>query len=262
MTLSRMLYYQAIDTWAITKRNLLRYVRLPQLIFFSSIQPIIFLTLFNFVFGGALGQSGAVLHGKYINYLLPGIMIQVTIFGGMQSAIGLATDMTSGVISRFRSLPMSRGAVLAGRTLADTLRNIIVIGIMIAYGYILGFRFSDGFWNAVSMLAIVVLFGFAFSWVFAYVGMKTKDAEAAQLSGFVFIFPLIFASAAFVPVSTMPRWLQHFADNQPITFAVDAARHFALGIPMDGALWKLLIWIAGILIVFIPLAVSTYRKHA
>jgi ABC-2 type transport system permease protein/oleandomycin transport system permease protein len=262
MAVGKMLYYQSVDTWAITKRNLLRYVRLPQLIFFSSIQPIIFLTLFNFVFGGALGKSGAVVHGKYIDYLLPGIMIQVTIFGGMQSAIGLATDMTSGVISRFRSLPMSRGAVLAGRTLADTIRNIIVIAIMIAYGYVLGFRFSFGFWEAVSMIAIVVLFGFAFSWVFAYVGMKTKDAEAAQLSGFVFIFPLIFASAAFVPVATMPNWLQHFANNQPITFAVNAARHFALGMPMDGALWKLLIWIFGILLVFIPLAVSTYRKHA
>jgi ABC-2 type transport system permease protein/oleandomycin transport system permease protein len=262
MTIAKKLYYQCVDTWAITKRNLLRYVRLPQLIFFSSIQPIIFLTLFNFVFGGALGKSGAALHGKYINYLLPGIMIQVTMFGGMQSAIGLATDMTSGVISRFRSLPMSRAAVLAGRTLADMLRNIVVIGIMVAYGYVLGFRFSDGFWSALAMLAVVILFGFAFSWVFAYVGMKTKDAEAAQLSSFVFIFPLIFASAAFVPIATMPNWLQHFADNQPITFAVTAARHFALGIPMDGALWKLLIWVFGILLLFIPLAVRAYRKRA
>jgi ABC-2 type transport system permease protein/oleandomycin transport system permease protein len=254
--------YQFSDTWAITKRNLLHYLRLPRLIFFSSIQPIIFLTLFNYVFGGALSHSGAMLHGKYINYLLPGIMIQVTLFGGLQTGIGLATDMSSGIISRFRSLPMSRAAVLAGRTIADMLRNIVVIAIMLIYGYILGFRFSNGFWNAAIMIGVVLLFGFAFSWVSAYFGMKAKDAETAQLSSFVFVFPLVFASAAFVPVSTMPKWLQIFANNQPITFAVDAARYFALGSSMNGAIWKLMLWIAGILLVFVPLAVYTYRKQA
>jgi len=262
MNIGSRIYNAASDTWAITKRNLLHYVRLPQLIFFSSIQPIIFLTLFNYVFGGALSSSHTLLHGKYINYLLPGIMIQVTLFGGLQTGIGLATDMGSGLISRFRSLPMSRGAVLAGRTIADMIRNIIVIIIMLVYGYILGFRFSYGWLNAVIMIAIVVLFGFTFSWISAYTGMKAKDAETAQLSSFVFIFPLVFASAAFVPVSTMPSWLQHFANNQPITFAVNTARHFALGTPMDGAIWKLLLWIAGLLIIFIPLSVITYRKRA
>jgi len=260
MNLVTNLYNVSSDTWAITKRNLLHYIRLPQLIFFSSIQPIIFLTLFNYVFGGALSSSNTLLHGKYINYLLPGIMIQVTLFGGLQTGIGLATDMGSGIVNRFKSLPMSRGAVLAGRTIADMLRNIVVVAIMLVYGYILGFRFSDGFWNAVLMIVIVLLFGFSLSWVSAFTGMKAKDAETAQLSSFVFIFPLVFASAAFVPVSTMPTWLQHFANNQPITFAVNAARHFALGSPMDGALWKLLLWIAGILLIFIPLSIYTYRK--
>lgn len=261
MSLKQKLYFQYVDTWAIAKRNLLRYIRLPRLIFFSSIQPIIFLTLFNFVFGGALDKSGAALHGKYINYLLPGIMVQVTLFGGLQTGIGLASDLTTGIFTRFRSLPMSRSAVLAGRTIADMIRNIVVIAIMLAYGYILGFRFSNGIGNALAMIALIVLFGFAFSWVAAYLGMTTKDPETAQLSGFLFVFPLVFASAAFVPVASMAKWLQHFANNQPITFATNAARHLALGVPSHGDIWKMLAWTLGILLVFIPLSVRIYRKQ-
>ena len=255
-------YWELIDTWAVTKRNLLRYIRLPQLVFFSSVQPIIFLTLFNFVFGGALGSSGATLHGKYINYLLPGIMTQVILFGGLQAGIGLARDLNSGIIDRFRSLPMSRAAVLTGRTLADMLRNVVTIAIMLGYGYVLGFRFSNGIGGAAGMIGSLLLFGFAFSWVAAYFGLATKDEETAQLAGFLFVFPLVFASASFVPVASMASWLQHFANNQPITFAVNAARDLALGLPSNGAIWKMLVWTAGILVVFIPLAVRTYRKRA
>ncbi len=255
------IYYQLSDTWAIAKRNLLRYIRLPQLVFFSSIQPIIFLTLFNYVFGGALGSSGAAVHGKYINYLLPGIMTQVTLFGGLQTGIGLARDLNSGMIDRFRSLPMSRAAVLAGRTLADMFRNAVVIVIMLIYGYVLGFRFTNGFLGGLAMVAILLLFGFAFSWVAAFLGMATKDEETAQLAGFLFVFPLVFASAAFVPVKSMASWLQHFANNQPITFAVNSARHFALGIPSHGDTWKILLWTAGILLIFIPLSVYSYRRR-
>lgn len=255
------LYYQAVDTWAITRRNLLRYIRLPQLVFFSSIQPIIFLTLFNFVFGGALGHEGAALHGKYINYLLPGIMVQVTLFGGLQTGIGLARDINSGLIDRFRSLPMSRAAVLAGRTLADMLRNVVVISIMLAVGYLYGFRFSNGLPNALLMVVILLLFGFAFSWVAAYLGLTMKDEETAQLAGFVFVFPLVFASAAFVPVGSMANWLQHFANNQPITFAANSARELALGLPSHGAIWKILLWTVGILMVFVPLSIMSYRRR-
>lgn len=258
----KSLYFEFSDTWAIAKRNLLRYIRLPQLVFFSSIQPIIFLTLFNYVFGGAVGGSGGAIHGKYINYLLPGIMVQVTLFGGLQTGIGLARDINSGMIDRFRSLPMSRAAVLAGRTFADTLRNIVVITIMLSYGYLLGFRFTNGFLNAATMVGILLLFGFAFSWFSAFIGMAVKDEETAQLAGFVMVFPLTFASAAFVPVASMSSWLRHFANNQPITFAANAARDFALGIPSNGAVWKLLIWSAAILMVFAPLAILGYRKRA
>ncbi len=254
------IYYLLNDTWAITKRNLLRYTRLPQLIFFSAIQPIIFLTLFNFVFGGALGHEGAALHGKYINYLLPGIMVQVTLFGGLQTGIGLARDLNSGLVDRWRSLPMSRAAVLAGRTLADMLRNVFVIGIMLVVGSLYGFRFSNGFWSAIAMVLVLLFFGFAFSWISAYLGLATRDEETAQLAGFVFVFPLVFASAAFVTVQSMAAWLQHFANNQPITFAANSARSLALGLPSNGAIWKIILWSIGILVVFVPLSISRYKR--
>lgn len=256
------IYYLFADTWAITKRNLLRYFRLPRLIFFSSVQPIMFLVLFNYVFGGAIGKSGAAFGGKYINYLLPGILTQMIMFGGLQTGIGLARDMSSGIIDRFRSLPMSRAAVLAGRTFADTIRNVFVSIIMLSVGMLLGFRFHAGFLRGLAMIGIILLFGFAFSWIAAFLGLFTGDEETAQLASFVLIFPLVFASAAFVPVQTMPSWLQKFASNQPITFAVNAARDLAQGLPSNGAVWKLLVWVAGLLIVFIPLAIYSYRKHS
>lgn len=261
-SLGKRISFQISDTWAVTKRNLLRYIRLPQLVFFSAIQPIIFLTLFNYVFGGALGNEGAAVHGKYINYLLPGIMVQVTMFGGLQTGIGLARDINSGILDRFRSLPMSRGAVLAGRTFADMLRNVVVIAIMLIYGSILGFRFATGVGGASAMIAILLFFGFAFSWFSAFLGMAVKDEETAQLAGFALVFPLVFASAAFVPVASMASWLQHFANNQPMTFAANAARDLALGIPSHGAIWKVFAWGVGILAVFVPLAIWRYKRSA
>jgi len=262
MNFTNSFYFQLADTWAITKRNLLRYIRLPQLVFFSSIQPVMFLLLFNYVFGGALGNAGAAFHGKYINFLLPGIMVQVTLFGGLQTGIGLARDISSGIIDRFRSLPMSRGAVLAGRTFADTIRNLVVIMIMLGVGTLLGFRFYNGFWHAIEMVVLLLAFGFAFSWIAAFIGMLVQDEETAQLASFVIIFPITFASAAFVPVQTMSKWLQHFANNQPITFAANSARSLAQGIPSNGAIWKLLLATAIILVIFIPLSVYSYRRRA
>ena len=249
------------DTWVITKRNLRRYVRLPQLLFFSSVQPVMFLLLFNYVFGGALGLSVHVPGGRYIDYLLPGILVQMVMFGGVQTGIGLADDMGNGIIDRFRSLPMSRVAVVAGRTLSDAGRNLVVITIMLSAGYLLGFRFQAGVGSAAAMIAVTTLFGFAISWVFALIGMSVKDAETAQLASFVFIFPLTFASSAFVAVQTMPSWLQAFVRNQPVTMVVDAARQLALGLDGHGAVWKVLRWSVGLLIVFIPLAMLQYRRR-
>jgi ABC-2 type transport system permease protein/oleandomycin transport system permease protein len=255
--------YQISDTLTIAKRNLIRYVRLPRLLFFSSIQPIMFLTLFNYVFGGAIGSGGHVPGGKYINFLLPGIITQVMLFGAVQTGIGLADDMSRGIIDRFRSLPMSRAAVMAGRTVADSARNVVVALIMIVLGSVYGFRFMNGFFGAILMVAILILFGFAFSWVSAFVGLSTGDAETAQLASFLFIFPFTFASAAFLPTATMPHWLRLFADNQPITLVANTARHFALGVPIArGTIWHLFAYIAGLLIVFIPLSVWRYRSRA
>src|SRR5487761_1867555 len=184
MNFFKAIYYQAVDTWAITKRNLLRYMRLPKLVFFSSVQPIILL-LFNYVFGGSLGGSTAAFGGKYIDYLLPGIMLQMIMFGGMQTGIGLARDMNSGIVDRFRSLPMSRLAVLAGRTFADTARNAVVALIMVIVGLLLGFRFHNGLIHGVEMVAIILLFGFALSWLMAFIGLFARDEETAQLGAFV-----------------------------------------------------------------------------
>ncbi len=249
------------DTLIITVRNLRRYLRLPQLVFFSSIQPVMFLLLFNYVFGGALGSSTHVPGGRYIDYLLPGILIQVVMFGGVQTGIGLAEDMGKGIIDRFKSLPMSRAAVVAGRTLSDTVRNIVTTLIMIGVGEIIGFRFQNGAIHAVDMVLIALLFGFSLSWLFALIGMAVKDSETAQLASFLMIFPLTFASAAFVPIATMPSWLQAFSRNQPVTFAVDVTRHFAIGVPDNGATWKLLIWILGIILVLAPLSIRQYKKR-
>lgn len=262
MTFAQSITYNITDTWAITRRNLLRYVRLPQLLFFSSVQPVMFLLLFNFVFGGAIGNEAAIPGAKYINYLLPGILVQSSLFGALNTGVGLAEDMGKGIVDRFRSLPMSRGAVLAGRTFSDMIRNIATMSIMITVGSLLGFRFLGGFVGAVETVLIVLAFSYAFAWMLGFIGLSVKDSETAQMAGFVSIFPLTFASAAFVPVQSMPSWLQVFARNQPVTHAVNAARELALGLPSTGAWWKLLLWVVGMLLVFMPLAVSRYKSRS
>jgi len=254
--------HQISDTLVMTRRNLIRYTRLPRLIFFSSIQPIMFLTLFNFVFGGAIGATGKVPGGgPYINYLLPGILAQVVLFGAVQTGIGLADDMGKGIIDRFRSLPMGRGAVMSGRTLADTVRNFMVIIILVVVGTLYGFRFSNGIYSFLGMTACMLLFGFAFCWVMAFIGMSVGDPETAQLASFLIIFPLTFASAAFLPTATMPGWLQVFANHQPVTYAAVSARHFAIGTPANGAVWHLLLWCIGLLAIFVPLSIWRYRSR-
>lgn len=249
------------DTWTLTKRNLIRYTRLPQLLFFSSIQPIMFLTLFNFVFGGAIGSHGAAPGGMYINFLLPGVLAQVVLFGAVNTGTGLADDMNKGIVDRFRSLPMSRAAVMGGRTVADTIRNLLVTAVLLGFGAIYGFRFMNGWLNAVLMIVVMLLFGFAFSWISAVIGITLKDPETAQLAGFLFVFPFTFASAAFLPTSTMPGWLQAFANNQPVTYVSNAARELALGIPApDGTFTKLFLFLGAIFIIFIPWAIWSYKR--
>lgn len=251
--------YPILDTAQIIKRNVKRNFRIPQLLVFSSIQPVIFLLLFNFVFGGAVGGQGPE---KYINYLLPGILAQTAMFGAIQTGVGLAEDLKKGVIDRLRSLPIARSAVLTGRTLADAVRNLFVITLMLTVGSILGFRFTEGPVMAVAAVGLMLAFAFAFSWISGFVGLLLKDSETVQVAGFLWVFPLVFASSVFVPVDTMPSWLQAFARNQPVTQVVNAVRHLVRGSVENGGqyVWHTLIWIIAIIAVFAPLAVWRYRK--
>ena len=247
------------DTSVVTARNLRHFWRQPDLLIFSTIQPIMFVFLFVYVFGGAIGlalPSGV----SYVDYVLPGIFVQSVTFRASQTAVGLSEDLRKGVIDRFRSMPMARWAVLLGRTSADLVRNVLIIGLMIVVGYAIGFSFQGGFLAAVACVALVAIYGFAFSWIFAFVSLVVRGAESAQTAGFVLLFPLVFASSVFVPVQTMPSWLQPIAKISPVTLTADAARSFALigGIP--DSLWKSLAWIFGILAVFVPLSIWRYRR--
>ena len=246
------------DTAVVTGRNLRHFIRQPDLLVFSTIQPVLFVLLFVYVFGGAIGRS--LPHGvTYVDFLLPGVFVQSVTFGASQTAVGLKEDLTRGVVDRFRSMPVARSAVLAGRTVADLVRNILIIGLMIAVGYLVGFRFLGGVAGAVGCIAVVAAFGLALSWIFAFVALTVRGAETAQTAGFVVIFPLVFASSVFVPVSTFPDWLQAFAKINPVTVTADAARSLALyGTP--ASLAAAAAWIGGLLAVFIPLSVWRYRR--
>jgi ABC transporter DrrB family efflux protein len=244
------------DIAAVTRRNLLHTLRSPQLLAFASLQPVVFVLLFRYVFGGAISVPG----GSYIDYLLPGIFVQTTLFGGSATAVGLAQDLREGIIDRFRSLPMARSAVLAGRTLADLARNVVTVALMVAVGTAVGFRFHAGPAAAVAALVWVLAFGYAFSWVFATIGLVTRNPEAAQFAAGFPLFLLVFASSAFVPVRTMPDWLQAFASVQPVSVTVNAVRALSEGGPTLQWFWQSLAWTAGILLVFVPLSVRQYRR--
>ena len=246
------------DAAVVTGRNMRHFIRQPQLLIFSTIQPIMFVLLFVYVFGGAV--SGSLPAGvKYVDFLLPGIFVQSVTFRASQTAIGLSEDLERGVVDRFRSMPMARSAVLLGRTVADLVRNVLIIGLMIVVGYVVGFRFHGGVAGALASIAVVAAFGFALSWIFALLGLTVRGAEAAQSAGFVVTFPLVFASSVFVPVSTMPHWLQAFAKASPVTLTADAARSYALtGAP--ASLGAAAAWIGGVLLLFIPLCVWRYRR--
>ena len=246
------------DTAVVTGRNLRHFIRQPDLLVFSTIQPVLFVLLFVYVFGGAIGRS--LPHGiAYVDFLLPGVFVQSVTFGASQTAVGLKEDLTRGVVDRFRSMPMARSAVLAGRTVADLVRNIVVIFLMIAVGYLVGFRFLGGVAGAAGCIAVVAAFGLALSWIFAFVALTVRGAETAQTAGFVVIFPLVFASSVFVPVATFPDWLQAFATINPVTVTADAARSLAL-FGTTASLGAAAAWIGGLLAVFIPLSVWRYRR--
>ncbi len=243
------------DIAVLTRRNLKRIARTPRLLAVSSIQPVMFVLLFYYVFGGAIHTPG----GSYIDYLVPAILLQATLFGAT-TAVAMSTDLAGGMIDRFRSLPMARSAVLAGRALADMVRSLSVVALVLIVSLLIGFGFHNGAAGALGALVLALAFGFAFIWLFALVGMLVKDPETAQLAGFLPIFPLIFASSAFVPVATMPSWLQSFANVQPVSVTISAMRALTQGGEVGHWLWQSLAWIAALLVIVIPLAVRQYRK--
>ena len=245
------------DTLTITRRNLLVWMRVPAYIVFTVIQPIMFVLMFRYVFGGAIPVH---VPGGYVSFLMPGIIGQTAAFATFGTAIALAQELKKGVIDRLRSMPMARSAVLAGRLVADTARMLITILIIVAVGYAVGFRFSNGAGLAIGMVVLATVFGLAICCVAAYTGLAIGDEESVQAFGMIWLFPLTFVSSAFVPISTMPGWLQAFAKNQPVTNVIDAMRAMAIGGPIQTNLLKSIAWLAGLFIVFLPLAVRAYRK--
>lgn len=244
------------DTLVIAERNLVRLPRAPELLLAFTVQPIMFVLLFRYVFGGAIKTPGF----SYADYLIPGIIVQNIAFGGFVTALGLNEDLHKGLIDRFRSLPMARAAVLAGRTLADVVTNSLSALILVVTGLIIGFSFHVGVPRALGGFGLLILFGYAFSWVFAFLGMLVTSAEAANSVGFIAVFPLTFISSAFVPVASMPTVLRDFAEVNPFTITVDAMRSLWLGAPAHNNVWGAVVWALAIILVFAPLAVARYRR--
>jgi ABC transporter DrrB family efflux protein len=258
------------DTMVMTKRSLLLYVRMPDVLIFSIVQPIMFVLLFRYVFGGAIN-----LHGlSYPTYLMAGIIGQTAMFGSIGTGIGLSTDLSTGFIARLKSLPMSRLAVLAGRTLCDGVRNVIVMAVLLAIGFAVGFQPHDAL-GVVYAVLLMLAFSFALSWLFALIALVISTPEGVQAASFPLVFPLVFASGAFVPTSTMPGWLEVFARNQPLGVVINAVRSLLLGPDLSGPqrsfildtsdstttlVLKSLAWIIGLTVTFGTLAVRRYRS--
>ena len=251
------LRYAVSDTLVLAKRSLLRIPRAPDLLLSFTVQPIMFVLLFAYVFGGAIDTPGY----SYIDFLMPGIIVQTMSFGGFVTALGLSEDLRKGLVDRFRSLPMSRGALLAGRTLADVATNTLSIAIMLVVGVIAGFGFDAPLAHIVAGILLLLLFGYAFSWVFAFVGLTSSSPESAQALGFIVIFPLTFVSSAFVPVESMPAALLAFAEVNPFTIVVDAMRHLFLGADVgDYTVVGAVAWSLGLTAVLAALSVNRYKR--
>jgi ABC transporter DrrB family efflux protein len=248
----------ATDTLIIAERNLIRLPRAPDLLLAFTVQPIMFVLLFRYVFGGAIKTPGYT----YVDFLIPGIIVQNIAFGGFVTALGLNEDVHKGLIDRFRSLPMARPAVLAGRTLSDVVTNSLSIVVLVVTGLIVGFTFHSSPPQVIAGFVLLLFFGYAFSWFFAWIGLIVSSPEAANSVGFIAVFPLTFISSAFVPVASMPSVLQAFAKVNPITLMVNAMRSLWVGGPAHNYVWGSIVWTLVIIAVFAPLAVARYRRTA
>jgi ABC-2 type transport system permease protein/oleandomycin transport system permease protein len=248
------LYWTVADALVLARRHFLQIPRMPQEFVFSMIQPIMFVLLFRYVFGGAITGTGT----SYVNYLMAGVFVQTIVFGSSSTGIGLATDLQKGLVDRFRSLPMARSAVITGRIFSDIIRSICVVMVMWLVGLLVGFRPDGSILDWVAAIGILLLTSFTFSWILATTGMTLGTAEAAQSAGFVWLFPLTFASSAFVPTSSMPDWLRAFAEHQPVTLIINSVRGLLLNQPDGTAIWQALVWCLGLLLIFIPLTFWVY----
>ncbi|HEY7762008.1 MAG TPA: ABC transporter permease [Actinomycetota bacterium] len=261
------------DGIVVAYRNLVTLWRVPTVLVFELVQPVMFVLLFRYIYADQFNTQnlGGV---DYVLFLMPGIFVQNAIFGSTTTAIGIADDLKKGIIDRFRSLPMARSAVLAGRTTADLAKNLILVILVIGIGYLVGFRFENGFLGALGVIALVLAVSFTFSWISATVGLLLKEVEAVQAAVFTFIFPVVFVSSAFVPVAGMASWLQPIAEHNPVTYWCNLARYLSIGdagippdpttgIPVDtpeGLMLKSALWVVGLLAVFVPLSIRLYRK--
>jgi ABC transporter DrrB family efflux protein len=247
------------DTLVLARRNLMRIPRQPDLLIAYTIQPIMFTLLFVYVFGGAIQTPGF----DYVDFLMPGIIVQSIAFGGFVTALGLSEDVKKGLIDRFRSLPMSRAAVLMGRTFSDVLLNCLSLCVLLAVGFAAGFNFIGATAGQIALgIVLLLLLGYAFSWIFALIGLFSSSPETANSIGFTLIFPLTFASSVFVPAASMPDGLRQFAEANPFTTWADAVRSLWLDIPAHTDVWMAFVWIFALIAVFAPLAVARYRKVA
>ena len=245
------------DSGVVVWRQLIQLPRIPEVLVFALIQPVMFVVLFRYVFGGAIQTPGE----SYVNYLMPGIFAQTVAFGAVASGIGLAEDLRRGIIDRFRSLPMARSAVLVGRTVSDLVRNAAVVAVMMGVGLLVGFRPSGSLGAIIVAFGLLFLTSFAFWWIGVVIAISMKMVEAVQSAGFIWLFPLTFASSAFVPTDSMPSWLQGFAVNQPFTVVVNAVRALFLAQPVGNLVWLSVVWMGGISAVMIPLATRQYRRR-
>jgi len=262
-TLGQRIRFAIGDGAIVAERNLVSMTRVPTVLVFELVQPVMFTLLFRYVFGGAIAKLPSGM--DYVVFLMPGIFAQNAIFGATATGIGIADDLKKGMIDRFRSLPMSRSSMLIGRTVADLIKNFAVVTLMIGIGYLVGFSFQNGFLGALGVVGLVLSVGFSFSWISATVGLAIKEVEGVQAAIFTFIFPIVFMSTVFVPLATMPGWLQAIARNNPVSIWATAARILTVGeFPGSGSLEHALIvstlWIVGLLIVFVPFSVRLYKK--
>jgi len=248
--------WAAADSVAMARRNIIGMIRRPQLLAFATIQPVLFVLMFRYVFGGSISVPGK----SYTNYLMAGIFVQTMMFGVQGSALGMAEDLHNGIIERFRSLVMSRSALLAGRALADALRNVFVVALMLIVGYAVGFRLHTNLAALLAAVGVLLLFGFAISWVAALIGLTSKSAEAAGAAALPLIVLIGFPSSAFVLTSRMPGALRAYANHQPLTATVDTIRPLLLGGPTSSHLVTAVLWCVGIVAVFAPLSVLRYRQ--